>query len=56
MRTHFCLLIVGPFVMTSDKEIEEARQDYRLGRNGFENAHKWNSFVVYEDDDPGSLT
>lgn len=36
--------------MCTDEEIREAQNDYRLGKNGFENAHTWNSFVAYEED------
>jgi hypothetical protein len=36
--------------MCTDEEIRETQNDYRLGRNGFENAHIWNSFVAYEED------
>ncbi|XP_078683790.1 pirin-like isoform X2 [Branchiostoma floridae x Branchiostoma belcheri] len=39
----------GPFVMNSQEEIRQAIDDYRHGRNGFENAPSWNSFVAYED-------
>lgn len=44
------VLSVGPFVMTSEEELQETRKDYQYGRNGFENAHSWNSFIVTEDD------
>ena len=43
-------MFTGPFVMTSEEEIKAALNDYRQGRNGFENALKWNSFVAREDD------
>ncbi|XP_078433947.1 pirin-like protein [Wolffia australiana] len=33
----------GPFVMNTRAEIEQAYDDYRLGRNGFENARQWRS-------------
>ncbi|XP_071125561.1 pirin-like isoform X3 [Mytilus edulis] len=33
----------GPFVMTTDEEIEQAIADYRNGRNGFEKALTWQS-------------
>ncbi|XP_052077291.1 pirin-like isoform X8 [Mytilus californianus] len=33
----------GPFVMTTDEEIEQAISDYRNGRNGFEKALTWQS-------------
>ncbi|XP_070553469.1 pirin-like isoform X2 [Ptychodera flava] len=33
----------GPFVMTTRGEIEQAINDYRSGKNGFENAPMWKS-------------
>ncbi|XP_076446188.1 pirin-like isoform X2 [Babylonia areolata] len=45
----------GPFVMTTEEEVQQARKDYLLYQNGFEKARGWNSFVVYEDDDPSTL-
>ena len=36
----------GPFVMTTDEEISQAFHDYRNGKNGFENARKWESDYV----------
>ncbi|KAL5012445.1 hypothetical protein ScPMuIL_010996 [Solemya velum] len=33
----------GPFVMNSKEEIRQAMQDYRSGKNGFENAETWMS-------------
>ena len=33
----------GPFVMNTQKELAEAMKDYQLQRNGFENAHSWQS-------------
>jgi len=33
----------GPFVMNSREEIEQAFQDYQLGRNGFEKVKTWKS-------------
>lgn len=41
--------------MNTEEEIEQAKKDYILGQNGFEGAKEWNSFVVYEDDDPATL-
>ena len=38
-------LFTGPFVMNTEEEIKAAMNDYRQGRNGFENAPKWNSSV-----------
>lgn len=49
MVTSF-IICVGPFVMTSEEEILEARKDYQFARNGFEKAHTWNSFIVTEDE------
>ncbi|KAL8617108.1 hypothetical protein ACOMHN_014278 [Nucella lapillus] len=45
----------GPFVMTTEEEVEQASKDYLHYQNGFEQAQGWNSFVVYEDDDPSTL-
>lgn len=36
----------GPFVMNKDREIQEAMQDYRMGRNGFEGASVWRSRIA----------
>ena len=44
------MFVVGPFVMNSEEEIKMAEIDYRLGRNGFEGAREWNSFIVTDDD------
>ncbi|CAD7972935.1 unnamed protein product [Amoebophrya sp. A25] len=33
----------GPFVMTSQAEIQDAFRDYQTGRNGFEGAQQWES-------------
>ncbi|KAI0523081.1 hypothetical protein KFK09_005471 [Dendrobium nobile] len=33
----------GPFVMNSQKEIQQTLEDYRLGKNGFEKAKHWKS-------------
>jgi len=33
----------GPFVMTTDEEINQAIRDYQLGLNGFEAARNWKS-------------
>ena len=41
--------------MTTEEEVKQAEKDYRLCQNGFEKAQGWNSFVVYEDDDPSTL-
>jgi len=35
----------GPFVMTTRGEIDEAINDYRSGKNGFEKAHSWKSKI-----------
>ena len=40
----FCFSL-GPFVMNTHEEITQAINDYRMGKNGFENAHKWKSYV-----------
>lgn len=41
----FCL-IPGPFVMNTQKEIQQAIADYRGAKNGFENAKSWESDYV----------
>lgn len=33
----------GPFVMNSQKEIQQTFEDYRQGKNGFEKARHWSS-------------
>lgn len=38
----------GPFVMNTQQEIQQAFQDYQLGRNGFENAPGWSSKIARE--------
>ncbi|KAI9907962.1 hypothetical protein PsorP6_003006 [Peronosclerospora sorghi] len=35
----------GPFVMTSEDEIQQTIRDYRSGKNGFENAPTWTSEI-----------
>ncbi|XP_072527358.1 pirin isoform X1 [Salminus brasiliensis] len=35
----------GPFVMTTDEEIEQTIRDYRTGTNGFERAKHWQSKI-----------
>ncbi|ELU08903.1 hypothetical protein CAPTEDRAFT_178317 [Capitella teleta] len=35
----------GPFVMNTDEEIRDAVSDYRNGKNGFEKALAWKSYV-----------
>ncbi|XP_077984003.1 pirin-like isoform X2 [Glandiceps talaboti] len=44
---HF-VLIAGPFVMNDEEETKQAWIDYTKGKNGFENAPKWNSKVGLE--------
>ena len=39
-----CLLL-GPFVMNTQAEINQAIRDYRTGKNGFERALTWKSSV-----------
>lgn len=36
----------GPFVMNTQEEIQQAMLDYHSGKNGFENASKWESDYV----------
>ena len=33
----------GPFVMNTREEISQAIEDYQMGKNGFEMAHRWKS-------------
>jgi len=35
----------GPFVMNTQDEIYQAISDYRMGKNGFEKANTWKSYV-----------
>lgn len=49
---HLCIArtpFAGPFVMNTREQIQEAMTDYRNGRNGFEKAHSWNSFVTRDE-------
>jgi len=36
----------GPFVMTSQEEIQRTLLDYQMGRNGFERSHTWKSQIA----------
>uniref|UniRef100_A0A674PLI6 Pirin n=1 Tax=Takifugu rubripes TaxID=31033 RepID=A0A674PLI6_TAKRU len=36
----------GPFVMTTEEEIQQAISDYQSGRNGFERARNWRSKIA----------
>lgn len=36
----------GPFVMNTQEDIQKTFRDYQLGKNGFENAPKWQSDYV----------
>lgn len=38
----------GPFVMTTQKEIQETFEDYQMGRNGFERAPGWSASIDHE--------
>ncbi|KAF8350747.1 RmlC-like cupin domain-containing protein [Amanita rubescens] len=38
----------GPFVMTNKQEIISTLEDYREGKNGFENAHTWKSIIGHQ--------
>lgn len=42
----------GPFVMTTEEEIRQAFSDYHSGKNGFENALKWESDYIKQRQDP----
>lgn len=35
----------GPFVLNNEKQLQEAFDDFRAGRNGFEAAPKWKSEI-----------
>ena len=35
----------GPFVLNEEKELRQAFDDYRLGRNGFEGSNVWESEI-----------
>lgn len=41
-----CFGFLGPFVMTTEEEIQQAISDYRSGRNGFERARNWRSKIA----------
>ena len=41
----FFFLYAGPFVMNSQEEIAAAIMDFREGKNGFERALEWKSYV-----------
>lgn len=52
MNSYMCVCFVclslssiGPFVMTSQREIQEAIRDYQNGQNGFERAPGWRSEI-----------
>ena len=46
MSLWYLILLVGPFVMNSQEEIQLAMIDYQTGKNGFQNAKKWRSSAV----------
>lgn len=35
----------GPFVMNSEEEIRQTFEDFRMAKNGFENARSWVSEI-----------
>lgn len=41
-----CCGFLGPFVMTTEEEIQQAISDYQSGRNGFERARNWRSKIA----------
>lgn len=38
--------LLGPFVMTTEEEIQQAISDYQSARNGFERAGNWRSKIT----------
>ena len=40
----------GPFVMSTEEEIMQTIEDFREGKNGFENAHDWRSLIQNKSD------
>ena len=38
----------GPFVVNTPKQVQQAFEDYQLGRNGFEKAPGWSSDIGKE--------
>ena len=39
----YLLVQHGPFVMNTREEISQTIEDYQMGKNGFEMAHRWKS-------------
>ena len=37
----------GPFVMNTEEQIKQTFIDYQSGKNGFENASKWESKIQH---------
>lgn len=44
-----CRYLLGPFVMNTREQIQQAMMDYSTGKNGFEKAQTWKSHVTRDE-------